>query len=168
MGGLTRFIDFGRGSLFVGALIASFAGQSTLGMSGMAHAADFKWPAIGMSGADAAALLKGRCPTVWQPAPYLTCANGVQVVTATSSDKDRIYYVQRLDPTSEEKQVYADRVAAELGFDGEGTGCMRHDKPAICWARADGTKLFAAMDFNPGVLASQMINEKIEQEDNKL
>jgi hypothetical protein len=123
------------------------------------------WPLIGMSGAEATELLDGQCPTVWEPPPYLTCINGEHVVTATSSDKDRIYYIQRLEPTDLGKPEYAAAVAAELGFDGEGMSCDRNGNPAICWVKPDGTQLFAAMDFNPGVLATQLYNPAIEAAD---
>lgn len=132
----------------------------------VAMAEDRVWPQIGMSGADAAKLLEGRCPSQWQPAPYITCVDGVHVVTATSSDKDRIYYLQRLQPTDMAKDAYAAEVAAELGFSGEGVPCDRYGSAAICWSKPDGTQLFAAMDFNPGVLATQLINEGIKAEDN--
>lgn len=123
------------------------------------------WPQIGMSGAEAAKLLEGRCPTTWQPAPYLTCINGTHVITATSSDKDRIYYIQRLEPTDADKSAYASEVAAELGFEGEGKACKRYDARARCWSKPDGTALFGGMDFDTGIVATQLLNEKIEAED---
>lgn len=123
------------------------------------------WPQIGMSGSEAAKLLDGKCPTLWQPAPYLTCIDGDHVITAPSSDKDRIYYIQRLEPTDLDKQTYAAEVAAELGFEGEGAACERNNNPAICWSKPDGTKLYAAMDFKPGVFATQLRNGRIASED---
>jgi hypothetical protein len=134
-------------------------------LPGSASAESRIWPLIGMSGAEATGLLDGNCPTLWEPPPYLTCINGEHVVTATSSDKDRIYYVQRLEPTDLSKSAYAAAVAAELGFDGEGVPCDRNGNPAICWVKPDGTQLFAAMDFNPGVLATQLYHPAIEAAD---
>lgn len=123
------------------------------------------WPQIGMSGTEAAKLLDGKCPTLWQPAPYLTCVDGDHVITATSSDKDRIYYIQRLEPTGLDKQAYAAELAAELGFEGEGIACHRNNNPAVCWSKPDGTDLYAAMDFKPGVFATQLRNARIDAED---
>jgi hypothetical protein len=130
-----------------------------------AMAQDRIWPLAGSSGAEAAALLEGRCPTLWQPAPYLTCINGQHVLTATFSAKDRLYYMQRLEPTTQTKSDYAAAVAAELGFTGEGAPCDRNGSPAICWTAPDSTQLFAAMDFDPGILATQVINPEIEAGD---
>lgn len=118
-----------------------------------------------MTGAEAAALLEGRCPTLWQPAPYLTCVNGKHVITATSSDKDRIYYIQRLEPSDADSQAYASEVAKELGFEGEGMACKRYDARAVCWTKPDGTALFAGMDFDTGIIATQLLNEKINADD---
>ena len=120
---------------------------------------------IGMSGADAAKLLQGHCPTTWQPAPYITCVDGSFVITATLSAKDRIYYIQRLEPTEEPNEVYASRIAAELGFNGPGTECKRNDDWAMCWQDSSGTQLFSGMQFSSGIIATQLLNERIVAED---
>lgn len=130
-----------------------------------ALAEDRRWPLIGMTGAEATALLAGKCLTTWNPPPYLTCVDGRDVITATFSDKDRLHYLQRIESTTMTNADYAALVAAELGFDGPPVRCARYDTPAFCWTRADGTQLFAAMDFDAGLLASQLMNEGIEAED---
>jgi hypothetical protein len=130
-----------------------------------ASAEERRWPQIGMGGAVVAALLEGQCPTTWQPAPYVTCVKGQHVITATSSAKDRIYYIQRIEPTDMDRSAYAAEVAVELGFEGDGVPCDRYNNQAICWTKPDGTQLFAAMNFDTGKLATQLINEAIKKED---
>ena len=130
-----------------------------------ALAADRMWIATGMSGADAMAALQGHCPTLLQPPPYITCADGRFVITATVSAKDRVYYIQRIEPTAAEPAEYARQTARELGFDGPGEQCQRYNNAAYCWRDGAGTKLFTGMAFDNGLLSSQLLNEQIEAED---
>lgn len=132
-----------------------------------ASGAERAWIKTGMSGAEAMQAIAGQCASVQQGPPDITCIDGKFGIYATVSTKDRVYYVKRYEPMTLQPAEYAARTAKELGFAGDGVACQRYNERAYCWESEDGTKLFSGMLSNESDLSTQLLNERIKQEDDE-
>ena len=128
----------------------------------------------GMALAQLEAVLKPRCTDLaisGEDDRFVTCRLDAEddgaVVTATVSARDRTYYVAFREKAQGDAAAYAARLAADLGFSGEGAPCKFYDYAMLCWTGADGTVLHAAEPDAYGRFVSYLVNGTIEEEDTR-
>lgn len=125
---------------------------------------------IGMSMADIEAYLKEECADLvigGQAEKYITCQlKDGNLITANLSPRDRITYsVYREKSDLPNARAFAAEVAAELGFEGQGEGCMSHSDPSLCWSKATAElKVYLSPDSEGRLVAIQS-DEAMRRED---
>lgn len=123
----------------------------------------------GMGFAEVDAVLKPRCNhyvVTGDAEKYITCRlDDGSVITATVSAKDHVYYVAWREISDDAVAKYAQQVAADLGFRGEGKTCKFYDYELWCWTAKGGTVLYAGERDAQNRYVNYLVNETIEAED---
>ena len=125
-------------------------------------------PAVGSSAAEGRALLEPLCDRfIFAEEKALTCTWDVtgEVITASYTNKGRLYYMQWLPGSSyiPTTKMVEDTVAA-LGFSGISKPCLFYGSRVTCWQDEDGTALHYET-LSDGRLGFYLWNNQIEAAD---
>ena len=135
------------------------------GSSGIVSAGDRIGLRPGMSPEEANAAMAGRCPDSYVGPPWITCINKGIILTATFTKKKRLNWLRLMEPSQEDAQTYAKKLAAEVGFTGTPEPCVVYEANTFCFKDAEGTVLGAGSTEYDGMRTSYFFNPRFEQED---
>jgi hypothetical protein len=122
----------------------------------------------GMSGDQVAAALKSRCPDLsitGNDEHTIACRFGETEITATTTTKNRIYYIAWSEPSDDEVTGYTKRIAGEMGLSGPGEDCPFYGYELRCWHGKDGATLYTGERDSRKRYVTYVVSDKVKEED---
>ena len=122
----------------------------------------------GMSADQVTAALKSRCPDLriaGGDERTITCRFGETEITATTTTKNRIYYVAWSEPSDDEVTGYSKRIAGELGLSGPGEDCPFYGYELRCWHASDGATLYTGERDSRKRYVTYVVSDKVKEDD---